>query len=264
MRDMITPGRVHLIGGGRDEEGLRPLVADFVHDARRGHDCSTARPTIDLLLVREPGDDESLLRFRQLLTTAGAAVNAHVVLEGEGFAASAVEADGIFVAGGLTPAYATAIRPLIDVIRARVRGGIPYLGFSAGAAIAAERAIVGGSRIAEVEVCNPDAAEELEEVTVVDALGLVPYSIDVHAAQWGTVARAIAAVRTGLVDTCVAVDECTAFVTSAGASHTDGRVAGKGSAWLITPTPSDTAGVNVRVVSDEPMAERRHGMASPM
>lgn len=263
MSDTTTPGRVHLIGGGRDEEALRPLVADFISAARLARGGAAA-PTIDLLIVREPEDDESLLRFRRLLTTAGAAVNTHVVLEGEVFAESAVEADGIFVAGGLTPAYATAVRPLMDVIRSRVRGGIPYLGFSAGAAVAAERAIVGGSRVADVEVCDPDAAEELEEVTVVEALGLVPHSIDVHAAQWGTLARAIAAVRAGLADACVAVDECTAFVTRAGDPHLSGRVAGKGTAWIITPTTSDAADVNVRLVSGEPSSDPRHDIASPM
>jgi hypothetical protein len=92
-------------------------------------------------------------------------------------------------------------------IRLLVGDGLPYLGFSAGSAIAAERAILGGWRIGDVAVCPEDASEDLDEVTVEQGIGLLDVSIDVHAAQWGTVSRLIAAAEAGLIDSGLAIDE---------------------------------------------------------
>ena len=66
------------------------------------------------------------------------------------------------------------------------RRGRPYLGFSAGAMIAPERAIIGGYRVRGVEVCPEEASEGLGEVELREGLGLVPFAVDVHAAQAGT------------------------------------------------------------------------------
>ena len=77
---------------------------------------------------------------------------------------------------------------------------MPYLGFSAGAAIAAERALVGGWRIGGVAVSPEEASEGLDELTVAPGIGLVDVAIDVHVAQWGTLSRLVAAVEAGLVE----------------------------------------------------------------
>jgi cyanophycinase len=65
-------------------------------------------------------------------------------------------------------------------------------GYYAGAAIAADVAILGGWRARppghEVAVCPEDAAEELDLVPPAPGLGLVPGCVDLHAAQWGTLA----------------------------------------------------------------------------
>ena len=60
-----------------------------------------------------------------------------------------------------------------------------YAGFSAGASVAAERALVGGWLLGGVAVCPDAAGEDVDEVTVVDGLGLVPFTVEVHCAQWG-------------------------------------------------------------------------------
>ena len=60
------------------------------------------------------------------------------------------------------------------------------MGFSAGAMVAPARAIVGGYRIRGTEVCPVEWSEGLEEVEIRDGLGLVPFAVDVHAAQAGT------------------------------------------------------------------------------
>ena len=82
-------------------------------------------------------------------------------------AAAVEDADGIFVGGGLTPAYHAAFAEIASLVRERVAAGMPYLGFSAGAAIAAERAVIGGYLVDGVVVCDEDVGEELDEVTVV-------------------------------------------------------------------------------------------------
>ena len=76
------------------------------------------------------------------------------VVEGEEFASAVLsDIDGLVVGGGLAPAYLAAVQPLIDEIRLLVADGLPYLGYSSGAMIAADRAIVGGWRMDGVPVC---------------------------------------------------------------------------------------------------------------
>lgn len=108
-------------------------------------------------------------------------------------------ASGLYVAGGLTPGYRDALvghgTDWLEAIRA---AGVPYAGFSAGSAVAAEQALVGGYRVdvdgRTVEVASEDASEDLDLLTVRPGLGLVPFLVDVHAAQWGTLHRLVYAV----------------------------------------------------------------------
>ncbi len=81
--------------------------------------------------------------------------------------------------------------------------------FSAGAAVAARRAVVGGWLVDGVPVCPDETGEDLDEVEVRAGLGLVPFAVDVHAAQWGTLPRLVSAVARGEVPYGVAVDENT-------------------------------------------------------
>ncbi|RKT31238.1 cyanophycinase [Microbacterium sp. AG1240] len=232
-------GSIHLIGGGRDAGRLAPLFAAFVEDAAQRRADAAARPRIHLLIVREPGDEETAERFAAPLRSAGADVVIRAVDEGEAFAADALNgADGIAVGGGLTPAYRDACGALAASIRSLVARGAPYLGFSAGSAIAAGRALLGGYRLDGVEVGDEGASEELDELEVADGLGLVPFAIDVHAAQWGTLSRLVAAVDAGLVPEGYAIDEHTVVVVRDGVID----VVGAGAAWHVSP------GVTVRRV----------------
>lgn len=140
---------------------------------------------------------------------------------------------GLLVAGGLTPAYAAALGPASAAVRALVAGGAPYLGFSAGAAVAAERALVGGYRLDGVVVTAEDNGEERDELAVVDGLGLVDLAVDVHAAQWGTLSRLVAAVAAGRVGAGVAVDEDTVLVLGPAVPP---RVVGAGRVWWVEPS----------------------------
>jgi cyanophycinase len=120
---------------------------------------------------------------------------------------------GVFVGGGLTPLYQESMckdPSWLDYLRQR---RIPYAGFSAGAAITARQAIVGGWKVKkdgqDVEILDADYGENLEMLEVRPGLGLVPYSIDVHASQWGTLTRLIQAIDLELTDAGWAIDENT-------------------------------------------------------
>ncbi len=136
------------------------------------------------------------------------------------------------VGGGPTPDYLAGLHGSAAAIRAAAAAGVPYLGFSAGAMIAPQRALVGGYRIRGIEVCSAECSEGLDELDVRDGLGLVPFAVDVHAAQAGTLSRAVGAVAEGLVDRAVAVDENTALVLRH-ADLADLEVIGTGNCWTI-------------------------------
>ena len=64
-----------------------------------------------------------------------------------------------------------------------------------------------------------------------DGLGLVPFAVDVHATQWGTLTRLVHAVGAGLVEEGWAIDEGTVLVVDDGSV----RVEGLGSAYRVAP-----------------------------
>ena len=235
-----------LVGGGWSPEWAATLYRPFLAAAG-------ARPTIACVVLRETeqsaADARALFdRWAPVLTAAAPCdPRAVVVDEGSRFDPAALDgADGLFVCGGLTPAYAAALAPAAAAVRAWLDADRPYLGFSAGSAIAADRAIVGGWRGAGRAVCPQDSAEDLDDVTVVDGLGLVPFAVDVHCAQWGTLPRAVWAVAQGLVAAAVAVDEDTAIVVTGEGVGTIGA----GHAHLVRRAdPEAGASVTVRQVS---------------
>lgn len=197
-----------LIGGGRDEAQVRALLAPFLDEVAGGE---------VLAVVVDDGEGVDLDRWRGVLADA-ATVRCVVLTPDQPLAdADIAGSAGVFVAGGLTPLYGELVTPARAALAT-----LPYAGFSAGAAIAAERALVGGWLIDGRPVCPDDSSEDLAEVTVVPGLGRVGFSTDVHAAQWGTTSRALHAVAAGLVDAACAIDEHTAVVVRDGAVQTTG------------------------------------------
>jgi cyanophycinase len=251
-------GGVFLIGGGWDGS-----VADVVHGpflraaaaagsrvrSRAGH-----APRILCVVVDEGDGAEQFARYDVALRKAGPCTPVpSLVPVGEPFGAGALpeDVDGVLVCGGLTPAYQEAfagqLRSLPALLAER---GVPYAGFSAGAAVAARDAVVGGWLMDGVAVCPPDAGEDLEEVEVRPGLGLVPFGVDVHAAQWGTVGRLVAVVAGGRSAHAVAIDENTLVEVGGGGAggHRRARVTGLGRAHSVRPAPG--GGVVVRSYGD--------------
>jgi cyanophycinase len=226
---------VHLAGGGFDAADPGLIYRGFVAEAgARAARAGRSVPRIAVLLVSE--DDQAAAsaseKFRTALARAGRAEPVFTsIAEGEQFTSVVLsEIDAVLVAGGLTPAYLEAVSPIAGEIRLLVSDGLPYLGFSAGAAIAADRALIGGWRIGGIPVVHENAGEDLDEVTVAEGLALVDLAIDVHAAQWGTLGRLIAATEAGLVEGGVAIDENTVLIVGEGVL----RVEGAGSVWRVT------------------------------
>jgi cyanophycinase len=226
---------VHLVGGGSSEDYDGEVYREFVAEAAAratASDRTFARIAILVVSI----DADSAVRSdgswtRQILRAGTCDPVVTAIVEGELFESSVLsDIDGLLIAGGLTPAYLDAVTPLIDEIRLLVGDGLPYLGSSAGAAIAAEAAIIGGWKIDGIPVCSEDSGEDLDDVTIAEGLGLVELAIDVHAAQWGTLARLIAATEAGLVEGGVAIDEFTALIIS----DDSVRVVGRGNAWSVT------------------------------
>jgi cyanophycinase len=221
---------VFLIGGGWSDERAGDMFGGFVAAAteRAGHE-----PRILMVLMGTTPED---LEYHQRFVHALGLVGGHEqllapVAEGDRFDADLLDGiDGLFVGGGPTPEYHASLSSSYDAIRERVSAGLPYAGFSAGAAIAATTAIIGGWRIDGVPVCPEESNEELDQVTVVAGIGLVGGAVDVHATQWGNLGRLVAAVEAGLVPNGVAIDECTTIGPGR-------RVVGAGRVWQVSPAP---------------------------
>lgn len=225
---------VFLIGGGWTPEARPAVYQPFLAAAGE-------RPVVACVVLDEGDGPAHFERWAAALqATAGCAPVPVLVPAGGLLDVSALgAADGLLVCGGLTPAYARALGPAAAAVRDWLAaGGRPYAGFSAGSAVAAGQAVVGGWRSAGVPVCPEDSAEDLDEVTVVSGLGLLDLAVDVHAAQWGTLGRLVAAVRTGLVASGVAIDEDTVLAV-------DGDVARVGGLGRVHHVRADGAGVEV-------------------
>ncbi len=221
---------IFLIGGGRDADSVAASHRPFVTATGGG-------PIVGLVV--DEGDGIDADRWIGTLRSAGAR-DAELVTLAVGRPVRAEDvagAAGVYVAGGLTPLYREL---LVDSGTDWLPADAAYAGYSAGAAVAATDAITGGWCIGELEVCSEDASEDLDQVEYAPGLGLVPFAVDVHASQWGTLTRLVHAVSAGIVTEGWAIDEHTCL------SVVDGTltVAGIGSAYHVT---RGTDGVAVRV-----------------
>lgn len=201
--------RTFLIGGGRE--------ADAVHEA---FVRTSAGPVVAFVLDEADADPQ---RWAMTLAAAGAAEHRVVVVSPARppRAADLDGAAGVYVAGGLTPGYHQALVAGGTEWLAPARdAGLVYAGFSAGAAIAAEQALMGGWRVTYrgrmIDVCHEEGAEGLDPLTVLPGLGLVPFTVDVHAAQWGTLYRLVHGLALASVAEGWAIDENTALEVADG------------------------------------------------
>ena len=166
---------------------------------------------------------------------------------------AALAPSGVFVCGGMTPAYHRALGEApgwVDFVRQR---GIPYCGTSAGAVIAAEQAVIGGWHThgpdRPRQFLFPGAGEGLDDLTVRPGLGLVPFTVDVHAGQMGTLTRLVNAISCGAIAEGWALDEDTMLIVTQDSIE----ITGLGQAYHAVAT---AGGVLVRVVAPPVMVSR--------
>lgn len=215
---------IALVGGGPDTTRNESCIAPFIEDCKRS---KVAR--VGLFLA---GDSFSAEHFApdylRLLDGIDGVIDVVPLSDGLG---DITRFDALVIGGGPTPMYHAAFEPALTTVRDMVKTGTPYLGFSAGAMIASEQSIIGGYRSAGIDVCSAEWSEGLDEVTVRQGIGIVPWSVEVHAAQAGTLGRVLDAVTAGIVKSAVAIDEDTALNVDASGDH---HVLGSGRAWWVS------------------------------
>ena len=221
--------RVFLIGGGRDPDGEHGTNAAFADAV-----LATGRDDVALLVLDE-GEDTAADERAAALERVGLAPQVTIVAPGQPPAPHG-DVAAVYVTGGLTPGYQAALCPdpswlAPDVI---------YGGFSAGAAIASEVALVGGWRLDGRPVCDPDAGEELDEVEIRPGLALLDAVVDVHCAQWGTLGRLAQVVLAGDGRAGWGLDEHTTLELRDG---TPVAVHGPGCAWHVQRTDGERVAV---------------------
>ncbi len=227
---------VHLIGGGATTVADAALHAPFVAEATlRAAQAGRTQPRIAVISLH-PEAEEKAAALGELLTAAGTGspIDLHLTAgrpgEPIGFEAIA-DVDGIAVGGGNVETVRAGLEPVFGEMRRLVAGGVPYLGVSAGAMIAAEGSLGSGSRIGGVAVSPEDPGEPGEELEIEAGIGLVDVAIEVHVAQRGVLSRLVAAVESGLIAGALGIDERTALIVGEGAL----RVEGMGSVWRVLP-----------------------------
>jgi cyanophycinase-like exopeptidase len=227
---------VHLVGGGattsRDAALYAPVVAEA---ALRGAAAGRARPRIAVISLH-PEAQEKAAALADLLAASDGAHEIEVQLtagrSGEPIRLTALaDVDGIAVGGGFVEEVRAGLEPVFGELRRLVAGGVPYLGVSAGAMIAAEGSFGSGSRIGGVVVAPEDPEDPGAELEIEAGIGLVDVAIEVHVAERGMLSRLVAAVESGLVAGGLGIDERTVLIVGDGAL----RVEGSGSVWRVVP-----------------------------
>lgn len=228
---------VHLVGGGATTATDAALYAPFVAEAgRRAAASGRARPRIAVISLH-PEAQEKAAALAELLTAAGSGDAMEMQLTagrpGEPIGLAAIaDVDGVAVGGGLVEDVRAGLEPVFGELRRLVAAGVPYLGVSAGAMIAAEGSFGSGSRIGGVLVAPEDPDEPGDELEIEAGIGLVDVTIEVHVAQRGMLSRLVAAVESGLVAGGLGIDERTALIVGDGGL----RALGGGSVWRVLPT----------------------------
>ena len=211
---------VFLTGGGRDPAANLPFAQAVL---------ATGSAEVALIVLDE-GAETGAEDRAEALRVVGLEPEIHLVSSGRPPRVGG--AGAVYVTGGLTPGYQEALCPDPSWLPSDAI----YGGFSAGAAIASEVAVVGGYALDGVTICNEDAGEDLVEVDLRPGLALLRPIVDVHCAQWGTLSRLAEVVRVGDGRPGWGLDEDTTLELRDGEVVT---VHGTGSAWLVEQAGDD-------------------------
>jgi cyanophycinase len=234
---------IFLIGGGWETKGYSYTFGRFLQASFLGN-----RRKIALIIAATTKEEfeEVSLKYRQAFTQLGCRAEEivpvwvskenHLTYE----IVDQIAPTGVLVGGGSTPLYQEALcldQTWKTYLEERK---VVYAGFSAGAAIAAERAIVGGWKVErggrEITILDEEFSEGVEQVEVRPGLALVSFGVDVHASQWGTLSRLMNAVEMDIVKEGWAIDENTSLEVKG----TELKVNGLGTAYRMRRIGKDT------------------------
>lgn len=226
---------VFLHGGGDRPEARAATFGRFVHA------CGAEGPLLVIAVDEDKAEANETACYYGTLFAAlgvpGERLASLVLWPEQTLAANQVAShrpSGVFVCGGVTPLYHRVLCADTGWVAWLWARGVAYGGTSAGAAIAAAAAILGGWQTAGEGEPRPilfhGASEGLDPLTVRPGLGLVPFAVDVHAAQAGTLTRLVQAVAGGLAGEGWAIDEDTQLEVRPAGVH----VAGRGCAYHVT------------------------------
>lgn len=222
-------GGLHLGRARHDKACFAPFVEA----------CYTSQRPLRILTVIHEQYQDDLRHYHGMLRRVGVepeqVVVAVVSNDRPLSPADVVGVTGVFVCGGKTPDIHYALCQDITWLRTMRRENLPYCGFGAGAAIATQYAIVGGTLYHNphdgqlLQVAPSGLSEGLSTVEVRPGLNLVPplfQAVDVGASQSGSLLRVYHLVQTGALHSAAAIDEMTLMELSAGQLivHGAGRV----------------------------------------
>ncbi len=134
---------------------------------------------------------------------------------------------GLVVCGGWTPGYLDALAPRRETISTLVRGGMPYLGYSAGAMIVSRHAIVGGWKFQGRVLAAEIVGEGLEELTIRDGLSLIGPTVETHSDAWSNLEVALASLEASPARVAVTIDEDTCLAVDPASGRTSVIGAGR-------------------------------------
>ncbi|WP_420643741.1 hypothetical protein [Candidatus Leptofilum sp.] len=248
------PNKLFLHGGGDRAESRAATFGRFAATALR-------QPADKLVLViaeaEETAVPPTIQAYSNIFTAVGVpqdqliplVVTAEKPLTYEVVAQAAPS--GLFVCGGVTPFYHQAVAANPGWTAYLQEANIPFGGTSAGAAIAAQTAVLGGWQATRQEqsreILFAGAGEGVEQLMVRPGLGLVPFAIDVHASQMGTLTRLIHAVEIGLVPEGWAIDENTMLVIGGRTL----QIHGAGHCYHVQQHKDGTTTVTIHVSPDK-------------
>lgn len=142
------------------------------------------------------------------------------------------EPAGLIIGDGPVPTVLAALQERTAQWARHIRRGTQYLGFGAGAAVAAKQAIAGGWRFQGNQVAPEATAAGFEEVTLLPGLGLIGLGVEPYADSRFTTTRAIAALHADRLTSAMALDEKVCLAVDAITGQT--KVLGGGRVCWLT------------------------------
>lgn len=227
-----------VLSGGIDTESAKPIASRLLRDLGQVLAGDDRLPRVGILARGV----ESALVIAELRAAFGDGNCELIELDGVVATEQLLPLDALVVTDGDAAASLAALEPVLADLRGMVHRGTSFWGIGAGAAIAAELAIIDGFEIGGVAVAPRLSTDVASEVQLATGLGLIDITVLPGAAQLGRLGIGIAACEAGLLDRVIALDAGMSLVIESGAI----RLVGTGSMWEIAADANGIVTVGTR------------------